>query len=113
MTQFIICPYYLYLAIFYQCFQGTQKYVYQTAGRLFVGGLNPMTEDIALHNYFSTFGEIADFRLVRDPHTKLSKCGFITFENDGCLEQVLGTQPHCIDGKEVNVQNADTKEVKE
>lgn len=114
MTQFIICPYYFYLTILYQCFQGTQKYVDQTVGRLFVGGLNPMTEDIALHNYFSTFGKIAKFKLVRDPHTKLSKCfGFITFENDGCLEQVLGTQPHYIDGTEVNVKQALGKEVKE
>jgi len=79
--------------------------------RLFVGHLNPMTEDITLRDFFSKFGEIADFIIMRNPHTKHSKCfGFITFENDGCLEQVLGSQPHYIDGSAVDVKKAVAKE---
>ena len=114
VTQFIICPYYFYLTILYQCFQGTQKNVDRTAGRLYVGGLNRMTEDITLRDYFSTFGEITNFFVPRDHQTKQSRgFGFITFENDGCLELVLGTQPHCIEGTEVYVKKAIAKEVKE
>ena len=82
--------------------------------RLFVGGLDTMTENFALRDYFSSFGKITNVFIARDPRTKQSRgFGFISFENDGCLEQVLGTQPHCIDGKVVNVNNADTEEVKE
>ena len=114
MTQFIICPYYFYLTILYQCFQDvTQKY-FQTTGQMFVGSLDPMTEDITLRDYFRTYGEIIDFFIGRDRQTKKSKgFGFITFKNDGCLEQVLSNQPHCIDGTWVEVKKAGTKEVKE
>ena len=63
-----------------------------------------MTEDITLRDYFSMFGKIVDFKLVRDHHTKQSKCyGFITFENDSSLEKVIGTEPHYIDGNEVKI----------
>ena len=82
--------------------------------RLFVGGLDTMTENFALRDYFSSFGIITDVFIPRDYNTKQSRgFGFITFENDGCLEQVLGTQPHYIDGTEVNVKQALGKEVKE
>ena len=110
VTQFSYpSPFIFHLTILYQFCQGkTKKNVDQTAERLFVGGLNPKTEDITLRNYFSMFGEIADFNILRQSrtrHSRTPKCyGFITFKNDGSLKEAIGTQPHYIDGIAVKLE---------
>jgi hypothetical protein len=48
--------------------------------QIFVGGLALRCEEDALLAYFSRFGSVSDYTIVRDPETKLSRgFGFVTF----------------------------------
>ncbi|XP_038669787.1 cold-inducible RNA-binding protein B-like [Scyliorhinus canicula] len=51
-------------------------------GKLFVGGLNFDTNEQALEDVFSKYGQIAEVRVIKDKDTMASPgFGFITFEN--------------------------------
>jgi len=75
--------------------------------RMFIGKLNPNTDDTALRNYFGNFGDIVDYIIMRYPDTKRSKCfGFVTFRDIRCFEHVLETQPHYVEGALVELKRA-------
>ena len=75
--------------------------------RMFIGKLNPNTEDNALRNYFGNFGDIVDYIIMRYPDTKRSKCfGFVTFREVRSLEHVLESQPHYVEGALVELKRA-------
>jgi RNA recognition motif-containing protein len=79
--------------------------------RMFIGKLNPNTDDSALRNYFGSYGDIDDYIIMRYPDTKRSKCfGFVTFHEIRSLEQVLETQPHFIEGAQVELKRAVPRE---
>jgi len=79
--------------------------------RLFVGHLDPETDDRALSEYFGAYGEILDYIIMRYPDTRRSKCfGFVTFSETYSLDEVLAGQPHFIEGAPVEVKRAVPKE---
>ena len=79
--------------------------------RLFVGKLNPHTDDTALRDYFGQYGDIMDYIIMKYPDTKQSKgFGFVTFRDSRSLEQVLSTQPHYVEGNMVELKKAVPRE---
>lgn len=72
-------------------------------GKMFIGGLNPLTTPDNLRHYFRSFGEIKECMIMRDPLTKRSRgFGFVTFSDPSSVEKVLETGPHFLDSKKID-----------
>eukprot|EP00794_Sanderia_malayensis_P010537 gene10537-11649_t len=81
--------------------------------KLFCGGLQRHTSDNTFRSYFTEFGDIVDIVIIRDKHTNESKSfGFVTYNNSISVLNVLGSKPHIIDGRTVDVKRAIPKENK-
>ncbi|XP_038663873.1 RNA-binding protein 3-like [Scyliorhinus canicula] len=79
--------------------------------KLFVGGLNFDTDEQALEDVFSKYGQIAEVRVIKDKDTMTSRgFGFITFENpedaNDAMEAMNGKS---LDGRQIWVDHAETK----
>ncbi|ESO86970.1 hypothetical protein LOTGIDRAFT_128010, partial [Lottia gigantea] len=71
--------------------------------KVFVGGLSWNTNQEMIHNYFSTFGEVIDSVVMKNPQTGKSRgFGFVTFDNPAVSEIVLNDPGHMIDGRKVD-----------
>ncbi|KAL7061276.1 hypothetical protein AAHC03_09973 [Spirometra sp. Aus1] len=72
-------------------------------GKMFIGGLNPLTTAENLRSYFQAFGSIKECMIMRDPLTKRSRgFGFVTFVDAASVEKVLETGPHFLDSKKID-----------
>lgn len=80
-------------------------------GKLFVGGLNVDTDEQALEEQFSKYGQISEVRVIKDRETSVSRgFGFITFDNPedakDALQAMNGKQ---LDGRQIRVGHAEKK----
>ena len=61
--------------------------------KLFIGGLNIKTTQVALLKHFSAFGKVEDCVLMHNRFTGKSRCfGFITMRTRRAAEAVLGAK---------------------
>ncbi|VEL22766.1 unnamed protein product [Protopolystoma xenopodis] len=75
--------------------------------KLFVGGLNPKTDENSLREYYSQWGEIIDVVVMKDPRTQKSRgFGFVTFKESTAVDAAQSSRPHNIDGKDVDSKRA-------
>ncbi|XP_068689960.1 protein boule-like [Montipora foliosa] len=80
--------------------------------RVFIGGLARDTSELDLENFFSSFGEVVDVRIVCDRKTGLNKgYGFVTFSSTGARDKLLkrGTVDYK-GGRKLRLQKAVKKE---
>jgi RNA recognition motif-containing protein len=71
------------------------------------------TDETALRNYFTRFGTLNDFVIMRYPDTMRSRgFGFVTFVHPESLDQCLASGPHWIDDKQVELSRATAKDSK-
>nr|CDS33469.1 RNA binding protein Musashi Rbp6 [Hymenolepis microstoma] len=76
-------------------------------GKMFVGGLSPLTTEESLRVYFERFGVIRETTVMRDPNNNRSRgFGFVTFEDPDSVTGVLNSRPHQIDSKMVDPKMA-------
>ncbi|CAL1276793.1 unnamed protein product [Larinioides sclopetarius] len=74
-------------------------------GKLFVGGLSWETTKETLQNYFSQFGEVVDSVVMKNNETGRSRgFGFVTFKDPICVNAVLQSKPHEINGRTVDAK---------
>ncbi|XP_055937355.1 heterogeneous nuclear ribonucleoprotein 27C-like [Argiope bruennichi] len=74
-------------------------------GKLFVGGLSWETTKETLQNYFSQFGEVIDSVVMKNNETGRSRgFGFVTFKDPNCVNAVLQSKPHEINGRTVDAK---------
>ncbi|XP_067841313.1 cold-inducible RNA-binding protein B-like [Heptranchias perlo] len=80
-------------------------------GKLFIGGLNFDTDEQALEEVFSKYGQISEVRVIKDRDTMASRgFGFITFENpDDARDALMAMNGKSIDGRQIRVDNAERK----
>ncbi len=79
--------------------------------KIFIGGLHLLTTTESLQEYFSTWGDIVDAVVVKDPETKRSRgFGFVTFTKAQSVDDCLSARPHKIDNKDVEAKRAVPKE---
>jgi len=71
-----------------------------TERKIFVGGLNPATTGQTLREYFATFGEVMDSKVIRDGD-KSKGFGFVQFK-ESIPAEVLD-QTHIIDQRRCGV----------
>uniref|UniRef100_H2ZGC2 RRM domain-containing protein n=1 Tax=Ciona savignyi TaxID=51511 RepID=H2ZGC2_CIOSA len=76
-------------------------------GKLFVGGINPDTDNEKVKEHFSQFGEIEEFERPVDRTTEKNRgfC-FITFKKDGCIKLACAQRNQELDGSKVDVKEA-------
>jgi len=69
-------------------------------GKMFIGGLSWQTTPESIREYFSSFGDLAEVMVMKDPATRRSRgFGFITFSDPMSVEKVLKYSVHQLDGK--------------
>jgi len=79
--------------------------------RAFVGGLAWATDDRALEQAFSRFGQVVESKVISDRETGRSRgFGFVTFAEHGALQQAIeemnGTQ---LEGRQITVNEAQSR----
>ncbi|GKV21154.1 hypothetical protein SLEP1_g31161 [Rubroshorea leprosula] len=79
--------------------------------RCFVGGLAWATDDQALENAFSQFGEIVESKIVNDRETGRSRgFGFVTFRDEkSMLDAIEGMNGQNLDGRNITVNQAQSR----
>jgi len=69
-------------------------------GKMFIGGLSWQTTPESIREYFSSFGDLAEVMVMKDPATRRSRgFGFITFSDPTAVDKVLKYPVHQLDGK--------------
>ena len=74
--------------------------------KIFVGGLNQVTNSNSLRAYFSRFGSVVATNIVFDRVTQKSRgFGFVQFASHDTIRDIMPMQ-HSIDGKVVELKPA-------
>jgi len=72
-------------------------------GKIFVGGLSWDTTHASMLKYFSRYGEVIDCVVMKNPVTGKSRgFGFVTYKDPACVETVLSSGPHILDGRQID-----------
>ncbi|KAH3679203.1 hypothetical protein WICPIJ_008703, partial [Wickerhamomyces pijperi] len=79
------------------------------AGKMFVGGLDWDTSEERFRSYFSKYGEVIDYTIMRDANGRSRGFGFLTFTTKKSVDEVLKTQ-HILDGKVIDPKRAIPRE---
>ncbi|KAK4752105.1 hypothetical protein SAY87_020903 [Trapa incisa] len=79
--------------------------------RCFVGGLAWATDDHALGQAFSSYGEIIDTKVINDRETGRSRgFGFVTFGNEKSMRDAIeGMNGQTLDGRNITVNEAQSR----
>jgi RNA recognition motif-containing protein len=78
------------------------------SNKLFVGGLSWGTDDEALRDAFSEFGDVSDVKVITDRETGRSRgFGFVTFANAAEAKAAISSMDGTtLDGRTINVNEA-------
>lgn len=75
-------------------------------GKIFIGGISPLTSQDSIQKYFGKYGDLSDCVLMQDKSTGKSRgFGFVTYRDSRAVDEVL-SKPHILDGKEVDCKRA-------
>ena len=78
--------------------------------KIFVGGLEPSVTDKDLIDFFSKFGEVKDASVLFDNNRNASRgFGFVTFEDQKTVEQLVKDNHFYIKGRKIDVKKAQPK----
>ncbi|ESO10971.1 hypothetical protein HELRODRAFT_132012, partial [Helobdella robusta] len=76
---------------------------FHTHRKVFVGGLSWSTNNGSMLKYFSRYGEVIDCVVMKNPGTGKSRgFGFVTFKDPACVEMVLSSKCHILDGRQID-----------
>ncbi|KAI1715192.1 RNA recognition motif domain-containing protein [Ditylenchus destructor] len=78
--------------------------------KLFVGGLSKETSVETLREYFSKFGDIIEFAILRNNNNSSRGYGFVIFKSQKSINNVLNSAPHYIDKKAVTVEHTPVRQ---
>lgn len=78
--------------------------------KIFIGGVAHGTSEEDIRQYFSRFGTVTDVDLKFDKATqRMRGFGFVGFESEDVVEQMVQTHYHQINGKTVEVKKAEPR----
>ncbi|CAF0871701.1 unnamed protein product, partial [Brachionus calyciflorus] len=79
--------------------------------KVFIGGLSFKTDDETFKAYFSKFGELLDYVVMKDKETGKSRgFGFVTYATSSQVDELMKNRPHMIDGRQVETKRATPRE---
>ncbi|CAH9091846.1 unnamed protein product [Cuscuta epithymum] len=75
--------------------------------KIFVGGLPPALTEDGFRGYFEAYGNVTDVVIMYDQQTNRPRgFGFISFDSEDAVDQVLHKTFHDLNGKQVEVKRA-------
>ena len=75
--------------------------------KIFVGGLSWDTDDAGLKEAFTSFGTVAEAKVITDRMTGRSRgFGFVTFDSADAVTEALTFDGQSLDGRTVRVDRA-------
>ncbi|KAI1698918.1 RNA recognition motif domain-containing protein [Ditylenchus destructor] len=77
---------------------------------LFVGGLSKETSVETLRKYFSKFGDVVECYIPRNVDNSSRGFGYVTLKSQEAINNALNSAPHCIDNKEVGVEQTPVRQ---
>ncbi|XP_022768606.1 RNA-binding protein 1-like [Durio zibethinus] len=84
---------------------------FRTTKKIFVGGLSASLTEEEFKNYFQRFGRITDVVVMHDSSTNRPRgFGFVTFDSEESVENVMQKSFHELDNRLVEVKRAVPKE---
>lgn len=82
-----------------------------SSNKLFVGGLAHLNHtNEMLEEYFSKWGKVLSFQIIKDVSHRSKGYGFVTFANVDSASACLNSAQHFIEGRSVSVKNCKEKE---
>ncbi|CAF1028179.1 unnamed protein product [Brachionus calyciflorus] len=79
--------------------------------KVFIGGLSFKTDDETFKTYFSKYGQLVDYVVMKDKESGKSRgFGFVTYANSTQVDELMKNRPHTIDGRQVETKRATPKE---
>uniref|UniRef100_A0A8D2DEW7 Heterogeneous nuclear ribonucleoprotein A1 n=1 Tax=Sciurus vulgaris TaxID=55149 RepID=A0A8D2DEW7_SCIVU len=78
--------------------------------KLFIRGLSFETTDESLRSHFEQWGTLTDCVVMRDPNTKRSRFGFVTYATVEEVDAAMNARPHKMDGRVVEPKRAVSRE---
>ena len=79
--------------------------------KVFIGGLSYKTDDETLKNYFTKYGELVDYVVMKDSQSGRSRgFGFVTYSYSSMVDELMKNRPHIIDGRQVEPKRATPRE---
>lgn len=87
--------------------RGSEGGGYFKTKKIFVGGLPPTLTEDAFRQYFENYGHVTDVVVMYDQNTQRPRgFGFITFDTEDAVDNVLQKVFHELNGKLVEVKRA-------
>lgn len=79
--------------------------------KVFIGGLSYKTDDEKFKEYFSKYGELVDYVVMKDKESGKSRgFGFVTYANSAQVDELMHNRPHIIDGRQIEPKRATPRE---
>lgn len=79
--------------------------------KIFVGGLPATISEVEFKNYFERYGRVTDVVVMQDSVTRRPRgFGFITFDSEESVQNVMMRSFHDLNGRQVEVKRAVPKE---
>ncbi|RNA41582.1 heterogeneous nuclear ribonucleo at isoform E [Brachionus plicatilis] len=79
--------------------------------KVFIGGLSYKTDDEKFKAYFSKYGELVDYVVMKDKESGKSRgFGFVTYANSAQVDELMRNRPHIIDGRQIEPKRATPRE---
>ncbi|CAG2164715.1 unnamed protein product [Oppiella nova] len=83
---------------------------YSRYSKLFIGGLSWETTIEKLTEYFCRYGEVTDCVVMKNAETGRSRgFGFVTFKDPSCVQIVMASGPHILDGRTIDPKECNPK----
>jgi len=91
--------------------QQTQPLEPEQFRKVFIGGLSFKTDDETFKAYFSKYGELVDYVVMKDKESGKSRgFGFVTYANSSQVDELMKNRPHIIDGRQIEPKRATPRE---
>ena len=79
--------------------------------KVFIGGLSYKTDEETFKAYFSKYGELVDYVVMKDKDSGKSRgFGFVTYANSAQVDELMKNRPHIIDGRQIEPKRATPRE---
>jgi len=93
-------------------YDNSEKQMVTRTKKIFVGGLSASTVQADLTAYFSKYGKVEEAMLMFDRQTNRHRgFGFVTFDSEDAVENVVEIHYHEINNKTVECKKAQPKDV--
>lgn len=79
--------------------------------KVFIGSLNYTTTEETMREHFGKYGDIVDCVIMKESKSGKSRgFGFVTYLNQGMVDELMKARPHKIDGRELETKRATPRE---